>query len=92
MITFQYVVTMNEDGTINTQAIEASESIRRKPTTYDVYVTSKEIADNIESQMLAERVANIVAALISPADPSAEIKKKLIDALSDRGIETPKNQ
>jgi galactitol-specific phosphotransferase system IIB component len=92
MITFRYVVTVNEDGTIDTQGIEANDEIRRKPTAYDIYVTSKELAANIDSQMLADRVATIVLERMAPADPSAEIKQKLIDALSDRGIETPKNQ
>ena len=90
MITFQYVVTVNDDGTLKTQGIDAQEGvIARKPTAYDV--TSKELSSNIDSQMLADRVAKIVLEQLNPMDHSAEIKQKLIEALSDRGIETDKN-
>ena len=92
MITFQYVVTVNDDGTIKTQGIDAQEGvIARKPNAYDIYVTSKELSSNIDSQMLADRVAKIVLEQLNPMDHSAEIKQKLIEALSDRGIETDKN-
>jgi hypothetical protein len=91
MITFQYVVTVNDDGTINTQGMEASDTVTRKPSAYDIYTTSKELYSNIDQQMLADRVAQMVADRLTPADPNAEIKSKLADALRDRGIEPDKN-
>jgi galactitol-specific phosphotransferase system IIB component len=89
MITFQYIVTVNSDGTISTQGAEPEEGkISRKPTAYDIYTTSKELASNIDSQMLADRVAQMVVSRLTPTTPSDEIKAKIKDALSDRGIET----
>jgi hypothetical protein len=92
MITFQYVVTVNDDGTINTQGMEAQEGvISRKPTAYDIYTTSKELFSNIDHKMMADMVAQMVVERLTPADPNAEIKAKLADALRDRGIEPDKN-
>jgi hypothetical protein len=40
--------------------------------------------------MLADRVARAVVANIQPTDTSKELRERLLSALSDRGIETPK--
>ena len=86
----KYMVTINDDGSINTESMEIAEGIMRQATTFDIYQTSKELVSEIEHRLLADRVANAVARLLQPVDPSAEIKSKIIDALSDRGIDTPK--
>ena len=82
----KYTVTINDDGSINTESMEVAEGILRQATTFDIYQTSKELVSEIEQRLLADRVANAVARLLQPVDPSAEIKSKIIDALSDRGI------
>jgi hypothetical protein len=38
---------------------------------------------------LADRVAKALAPLLQPKDDAAELKAKLLSALSDRGIDTP---
>ena len=86
----KYTVTINDDGSINTESMEIAEGIMRQATTFDIYQTSKELVSEIEQRLLADRVANAVARFLQPVDPSAEIKSKIIDALSDRGIDTPK--
>ena len=86
----KYTVTINDDGSINTESMEIAEGIMRQATTFDIYQTSKELVSEIELRLLADRVANAVARFLQPVDPSAEIKSKIIDALSDRGIDTPK--
>jgi hypothetical protein len=89
MTLFSYLVTAQEDGTITTTPTEASEDVTRKATTFDIYQTSKELVNDIESQMLADRVARYVVARMQPKDNSEEIKAKIINALTDRGIDTP---
>lgn len=91
MAQIQYTVTINDDGSISTKAAEASDEITRTATTFDIFQTSKELVAEIETQVLADRVARLVVTRLQPADPSAEIKAKIIDALSDRGIDTPVN-
>ncbi len=87
----KYIVTINDDGSINTESMEIAEGIMRQATTFDIYQTSKELVSEIEQRLLADRVANAVARLLQPVDPSAEIKSKIIDALSDRGIKPEVN-
>ena len=89
---FSYTVTVDEEGKINTKVEEADEINRlgRTATTFDIYQTSKELVSDIESLMLADRVAKTVIAALQPQDATKELRDKLISALSDRGIETPK--
>jgi hypothetical protein len=89
MIEAAYTVVINADGTMSTHLHPADEATRRQATTYDVFGCSKELVTDIESQLLADRVARALAPLLQPKDESEEIKAKLRSALSDRGIETP---
>ena len=84
-----YTVGINLDGSIFTEPLPASESIERQASTFDIYQTSKELVSDIESQLMADRIAKIVLANLQPKDAASEIKAKIIDALSDRGIDTP---
>jgi capsular polysaccharide biosynthesis protein len=84
-----YTVIINEDGTIRTQVLPVDENTMRQATTFDIYQTSKELVSDIESQLLADRVARTVLANLQPKDSAAELKEKLLNALSDRGIDTP---
>ena len=84
-----YTVGIRLDGSIFTEIVEPSEVVLRKATTFDIYQTSRELVSDIESQLLADRVARTVIANLQPKDNVAEFKEKLINALSDRGIDTP---
>jgi hypothetical protein len=89
MIQAAYTVGIRLDGTVFTEVLEPSEVIQRRATTFDIYQTSRELVSDIESQLLADRVARTVLASLQPKDNVAEFKEKLINALSDRGIDTP---
>ena len=84
-----YTVIINLDGTIRTEILLESETVARKASTFDIYQTSKVLVSDIESQLLADRVARTVLANLQPKDSAAELKEKLLNALSDRGIDTP---
>ena len=84
-----YTVIIRSDGTIVTDIVEPNEGVQRKATTFDIYQTSRELVSDIESQLLADRVARTVIANLQPKDNVAEFKEKLKNALSDRGIDTP---
>jgi hypothetical protein len=84
-----YTVYINDDNSITTSIIE--EGVSRKANTFDIYQTSKELVSDIESQLLADRIARTVVAQLQPKDAAEEIKSKIINALSDRGIDTPLN-
>ncbi len=89
MIQAAYTVGIRLDGTVFTEVLEPSEVVQRRATTFDIYQTSRELVSDIESQLLADRVARTVLASLQPKDNVAEFKEKLINALSDRGIDTP---
>lgn len=80
-----YVVEINKDGSITTQAVTVG--VTRKATTYDIYQTSKQLASEIEELLLADRIAKHLIAAMQPADPSEEQRKKIAEALSERGID-----
>ena len=87
----KYIVTINEDGTLATESVEVGEGILRTATTFDIYQSSKELVSEVEHLLLADRIAKAVVTQLQPVDPSAEIKSKIIDALSDRGIKPTVN-
>lgn len=89
-ILFAYTVFVTDDGSIHTQSAEVDDKVVRKANTFDVYSTCKELVSDIESQLLADRVAKMVLANIQAPDSKKEAREKLLSALSDRGIETPK--
>jgi hypothetical protein len=83
-----YTVLLELDGTITTHALSADEQIERQATTMDIYASSKELATNVETYLLADRVAQAVVQALQPTDSAAELKAKVLNALNDRGIET----
>lgn len=86
---FAYSVFVDIDGAIHTQLFEPTQEVVRKATTFDVYSSSRDLVQDIESQMLAARISKAVLSGMATADPKQEAKERLISALSNRGIETP---
>lgn len=84
--TFRYMVIVDEEGRISTQVEEANEEnqLARTATTFDIYQTSKELVSDIESHLLADRVAKIIVDKLQPKNAAEEIKEKIISALNDR--------
>jgi len=88
-IQYAYTVIVDRDGSIHTQVSEPTDNVARKANTFDIYSTCKDLVSDIESQLLADRVARAVVASLQPTDGAKELRERLISALSDRGIETP---
>lgn len=84
-----YTVGINLDGSIFTDVAEVSDTVQRRATPFDIYQTSKELVSDIEAQLLADRIAQKVSAALEPKSPT-DFRQKLLEALSDRGIDTPK--
>ena len=91
MTAFRYSVTVDDEGRISTQAEEADEinKLQRTATTFDIYQSSKELVSDIESHLLADRIARIVVDKLQPKSAADEIKEKIINALNDRKQEAP---
>ena len=83
----EFTVTINEDGSISTTLHE--ENVQRKATMFDVFTSCKELASNIEEQLLASRIASMVVEKLQPVNAAEEIKAKIINALNDRKTEAP---
>jgi hypothetical protein len=86
-----YVVVINRDGSISTTAVTPAGlkpiTVERVATTSDVFESSKDIVTDLESQMLADRVARRVLDMLTPTDESTEAKNRIAQALADRKAE-----
>lgn len=86
-----YVVVINEDGTLSSTLVKPGNpvffDVTRATTTYDVFSSSKELANEIESQVMADRISKAVLARLMPVDPEAEAKARIAQALADRQAE-----
>ena len=83
-----YVVSINNDGSLTTQAVTVG--VARKATTYDIFQSSKQLAAEIEELLLADRIAARIVAALKPPTPEEEQKARIKDALSERGIDPSK--
>lgn len=84
-----FIAALAEDGQIFTLPEMPEEGIEaaRPVNNYDVYQTGKQIVDEFEQSLLAQRVAETVIRALSPAAaPSTPDKVK--DALKERGFKT----
>ena len=79
-----YIVTIEENGSVTTEVIRDREKTQRDATTFDIYQTSKELVSDIDSHLLADRVAQRVIASMQPVDEAKELKERLINALTER--------
>ena len=87
MVQAAFVVFINENGTISTEALK--DEVQRVASTFDMYQASKELASDIESQLLADRVARTVIAALTPVDPMKAQRDKIKEALNERKSEAP---
>ncbi len=81
-----FLVTVNADGSIGTLGELPAELPERGrvANNWDVYQTAKQITEEFEKSVLAERVAAQVVAALKPSIPSVSDTVK--DALKERGI------
>jgi hypothetical protein len=86
-----YVVVINRDGSLSTTVVTPAGlkplTVERVANTMDVFEASKDIVDDIEGQMLADRVARRVVAALTPPDETAEAKARIAEALAERTAE-----
>jgi hypothetical protein len=85
-----FLVAVNKDSTLATYAEVPEEGlVRERPANnYDVYQASKQIVDEFEQSMFANKVAQIVMANLNP--PKESVPDKVKDKLKERGIQ-PEN-
>lgn len=83
-----FIAAIAEDGQIVTLPELPEEGIeaKRPITNYDVYTTAKQIVEEFESSILAQKVAETVIRVLAPVEPSASDKVK--EALKERGFKT----
>jgi hypothetical protein len=81
-----FVALINEDGTITTLPEIPAEPLEanRAVTNYDVYQTAKQIVEEFESSILADKVARTVLSVLAPTTPAVSDNVK--DALKKRGV------
>ena len=79
-----YLVILEEDGTITTEIVQDRDRTQRDATRFDIYQTSKELVSDIESHLLADRIAHRVISAIQPVDQAKELKERLLNALTER--------
>jgi len=86
-----YVVIINPDGSLSTTVVTPAGlkqfTVERVATTMDIFQSSKDIVEDLEAQILADRVARRVVAAITPADETDEAKARIAQALADRKAE-----
>jgi hypothetical protein len=81
-----FLITVNEDGTLTSYAEmpETMPEAKRPATNFDVFNTSKQIVDEFEQSLLANKVANAVLAALQPQAQS--VPESVKDKLKERGI------
>jgi hypothetical protein len=83
-----FISVINSDGTITTMPDfpEGGLTKIRNVTNYDVYQTAKQIVDEFEATVLADKVARSVLQALNPDVPTVSDKVK--EALKERGVNT----
>lgn len=81
-----FLITVNTDGTLTSYTEVPAEApvAARVATNFDVYEAAKQIVQEFDNQLLADRIARAVVAQLTPkAETPAD---KIKDALKERGI------
>lgn len=86
-----YVVALNDDGSLSTISVKPGNpvffDVDRETTTYDIFSSSKEIANEIESQLMADRISKAVISNLTPKNSDVEAKARIAEALAERKSE-----
>ena len=79
-----FVITINSDGSF-TSGDTIPEEVNRSASTLDIYNVSKQIVNEIDQQLLTERIVNALAPILSP--PAQDVPATLKEKLKERGID-----
>jgi hypothetical protein len=86
-----FLVVINTDGTLSTiplppesDALPADNKVKRLATTADIYAACREIASDIDSSLLAQKVASMVLSSMQPTDEVAAMKQRMAEKLQER--------
>lgn len=82
-----FLITVNEDGTLTSYAEmpkDLPEAVR-PANNYDVYQAAKQIVEDFEQTLLANRIASVISKTLNPTQPS--MSDKIKDKLKERGID-----
>lgn len=84
-----FVVSLGESGVVTTYPEFPTDGFtsERPVNNWDIYSAAKQIVDEFESSILAQKVADTVMAAIGKDNPIS-VPEKLKDALKERGIKT----
>lgn len=81
-----FVVSLGDNGLVTTWPALPDDGIEseRPVNNYDIYTAAKQIVDEFESSILAQKVADTVLNSLNKSEPTTADKIK--DALKERGI------
>jgi hypothetical protein len=87
-----FVVTISADGTFDMHSelpknLEKSHEI----TISEIYTVVKQIVQNVEAQMVADRVTNAVLSALAP-QAEQTVPDKVKEKLKERGIKTDSSE
>lgn len=82
-----FLITVNEDGTLTSFGELPKElpEVKRPANNFDVYQAAKQIVDEFEQNILANRIAQVVIGALKPAE--TPMSDRIKDKLKERGIE-----
>jgi hypothetical protein len=84
---FYFIIEVQEDGTIQTHKEMPEDGLEpvRVPNTFDIYKVCREISQDIESQLLADRVIGGVLSVLNQREQT--VSDKVAEALKARGVD-----
>lgn len=85
-----FLVAVNEDGTLTTYGEVPAElpEVSRVSNNWDVYQAAKQIVDEFDTNLLANRVAQtVIQALASQSQQAPSVPSTLKEKLKERGID-----
>lgn len=83
---YSYTVTRHQDGSTTTVSEPVSNMTERQATTFDIYTSSRELYEDIETKMMVEQISTSVVARLNPESEDSSRKRRLEGALISRKL------
>lgn len=83
-----FIAVLAKNGQVITLPEMPEDGIQaeRPVTNYDVYETSRQVVEEFNNSLLAQKVAEMVVAAMNHPEP--QVSDKIKDALKERGFQT----